>query len=113
MPGRFLLILWSGGGNVNPFLALGAQLAAGGHAVRVLGPADLAARFEADGLAYHTHPSFDEWAAAAPDVEKSEAWARGLVAEILAEVNVSGPTSSSSTTCCRARCAPPRAPGCP
>jgi len=51
-PGRFLFVTWSGGGNVNPLLALGARLVVRGHVVRVLGPADLGERFLAEGMRY-------------------------------------------------------------
>ena len=54
-------MLWDGGGNVNPVLALGRQLAAAGHAVQVLGSASLAARFETEGLAFISREAETEW----------------------------------------------------
>src|SRR5207302_1580084 len=49
--GRFLFVTWAGGGNVQPLAALGTQLLARGHRVRVLAPSELGPRFEADGIA--------------------------------------------------------------
>ncbi len=49
---QFLFVTWPGGGNVPPLVALGALLREHGHAVRVLGPPQLAARFEAEGMTY-------------------------------------------------------------
>ena len=47
-----VFVTWPGGGNLTPLLALGTQLVERGHDVRVVGAPELAARFEADGIAY-------------------------------------------------------------
>lgn len=49
---RFLFVLWEGGGNVAPQLAVARRLAARGHTVRVLGEACLRADVEACGCAF-------------------------------------------------------------
>lgn len=50
--GRFLFVLWEGGGNVPPQLALARRLAERGHRVRVLAPRVLRSRIEAAGCAF-------------------------------------------------------------
>jgi UDP:flavonoid glycosyltransferase YjiC (YdhE family) len=49
---RVLFVTWWGGGNVTPVRVLTPQLVAGGHAVRVLGPARLRPELEAAGADY-------------------------------------------------------------
>lgn len=51
-PGSFLLVLWEGGGNIPPQLALARRLAERGRRVRVLAPRVLRSRIEAAGGAY-------------------------------------------------------------
>lgn len=55
---RFLFVTWSGGGNVPPLVALGSQLTVRGHEVRVLGPEELARRFEAEHMTVHPMTPF-------------------------------------------------------
>ena len=50
--GGFLFVLWDGGGNVPPQLALARHLAKRGHRVRVLAPCTLRQRIEAAGCVY-------------------------------------------------------------
>jgi MGT family glycosyltransferase len=50
--GRFLVVVWDGGGNVVPAVGLAAALVGGGHDVRALGPVGLGGRFEAVGARY-------------------------------------------------------------
>jgi len=57
MHGSFLFVTWPGGGNVHPLVALGRRLLERGHDVRALGSADLAARFEAEGIGFRAHGS--------------------------------------------------------
>jgi MGT family glycosyltransferase len=61
-PGSFLLVLWEGGGNVPPQLALARRLVERGHRVRVLAPRVLRSRIEAAGCVYvplHEVPEHD------------------------------------------------------
>src|SRR5687767_2511899 len=48
----FLFVTWSGGGNIHPLVALGTLAIRAGHRVRVLGPAELASRFESAGIGF-------------------------------------------------------------
>ena len=60
--GSFLLVLWEGGGNVPPQLALARRLVERGHRVRVLAPRVLRSRIEAAGCVYiplHEVPEHD------------------------------------------------------
>src|SRR5579875_1522914 len=47
--GRFLVVVWDGGGNIVPAAGLTAALVNQGHDVRVFGPASLQSRFEEVG----------------------------------------------------------------
>jgi MGT family glycosyltransferase len=58
---QVLFVLWDGGGNVNPVLALAQRLAAGGIEVAAYGPPSLAGRFGAAGLAYLPRDVPDAW----------------------------------------------------
>lgn len=63
MTTRFLFVLWAGGGNVPPQLALARRVAEAGHRVRVLAPAVLREKIEAAGFEfepYRTIPEHDE-----------------------------------------------------
>jgi MGT family glycosyltransferase len=57
-PARFLFVTWPGGGNIQPFLGLGARLMARGHSVTVLGTNStlLARSFESRGIVYRAAP---------------------------------------------------------
>ena len=50
--GRFLFVVWDGGGNVPQPLALARRLVARGHAVEVVGSRSLAERFTAAGCLF-------------------------------------------------------------
>ena len=50
--GRFLVVVWDGGGNVVPAAGLTAALVDRGHDVRVIGPAVLKTRFERAGARF-------------------------------------------------------------
>ncbi|HEX2382362.1 MAG TPA: glycosyltransferase [Acidimicrobiales bacterium] len=56
-----LFVLWNGGGNVNPVLALGRQLSDAGHGVRALGSPSLTTRFSGEGLAFTARDAATEW----------------------------------------------------
>ena len=58
---RFLVVLWNGGGNVPPALALIRRLLARGHHVRVLGPRSLAQRMAPVGAEFEPYESVPEW----------------------------------------------------
>mgnify|MGYP000890130134 FL=1 len=51
-PRRFLFVLWDGGGNVPPQLAVARCLATRGHDVRVLAPGVLKQRTENAGATF-------------------------------------------------------------
>jgi MGT family glycosyltransferase len=51
-PNRFLFVLWDGGGNIHPTLALARRVTGRGPRVRVLAPRVLRARIEAAGCAF-------------------------------------------------------------
>jgi UDP:flavonoid glycosyltransferase YjiC (YdhE family) len=61
-PGRFLFVLWDGGGTVPPELALARRVAAAGHQVRILAPRSLQTKVEDAGcsfLPYRRSPDRD------------------------------------------------------
>lgn len=61
-PVHYLFVLWDGGGNVSPQLALARRLAARGHHVRILAPSVLRSRIEAAGCKFvplHQAPEHD------------------------------------------------------
>jgi MGT family glycosyltransferase len=63
MSQEFLFVLWAGGGNVPPQLALARRLATRGHRVRMLAPTVLRESIEAAGItfeAYRQIPEHDE-----------------------------------------------------
>ena len=63
MSQEFLFVLWAGGGNVPPQLALARQVVALGHRVRMLAPAVLRESIEAAGIAFEPYreiPEHDE-----------------------------------------------------
>lgn len=59
---RFLFVLWDGGGNVPPALALAARLATRGHSIRVLGERSLRRGAAAAGCAFRCFERAPEWA---------------------------------------------------
>ncbi len=59
--GRFLFVVWDGGGNVLPALALGRRLARRGHAVRVLAPPALRGRVEEAGCLFRSFERTPAW----------------------------------------------------
>ena len=61
-------MLWDGGGNVNPFPALGARLRERGHHVRAFGPPGVVDRFDAVGVDTTTWPDATAWAPTAGEV---------------------------------------------
>ncbi len=61
-PVHYLFVLWDGGGNVPPQLALARRLAVRGHHVRILAPRTLRSRIEAAGCQFvqlHETPEHD------------------------------------------------------
>jgi MGT family glycosyltransferase len=58
---QVLFVLWDGGGNVNPVLALARRLSHRGIEVAGYGPPSLADRFGAEGLAYVPRDVPDPW----------------------------------------------------
>ena len=61
MQAQVLFVLWDGGGNVSPVLALSRRLAAGGVDVAAYGPPALAARFGAEGVVFEPRDVLDPW----------------------------------------------------
>jgi hypothetical protein len=59
--GSILFVTWDGGGNVPPVLALAGRLRGGGHDVRAMGTASLAARFAAEGIPFLARDPLVEW----------------------------------------------------
>jgi ubiquinone/menaquinone biosynthesis C-methylase UbiE len=59
--GRFPFVVWDGGGNVLPALALGRRLAQRGHAVRVLAPQALRERMTAAGCVFRGFERTPTW----------------------------------------------------
>lgn len=61
-PGHYLFVLWDGGGNIPPQLALARRLIMRGHRVSILAPRVLQSRVEAVGCAFvplHATPEHD------------------------------------------------------
>lgn len=61
-PGHYLFVLWDGGGNIPPQLALARRLTMRGHRVSILAPRVLQSRVEAAGCAFvplHATPDHD------------------------------------------------------
>ncbi|MBV9952791.1 MAG: hypothetical protein JO291_12610, partial [Acidimicrobiia bacterium] len=59
--GRVAFLVWDGGGNVPPAIALGERLSAAGHTVEGYGAASLARRFADAGLGYTVREADDPW----------------------------------------------------
>jgi hypothetical protein len=63
MSREFLFVLWAGGGNVPPQLAIARRMVARGHRVRMLAPAVLRESIEAAGIVFEPYrevPEHDE-----------------------------------------------------
>ena len=73
-PGSFLLVLWDGGGNIPPQLALARRLAERGHRVRVLAPHVLRPRIEAAGCVYVSLGEVPEHASSSPADDLLQDW---------------------------------------
>jgi MGT family glycosyltransferase len=87
--GSWLFTTWSGGGNIHPLVVLGRHLVSAGHTVRVLGPVELAGRFEAEGLALVPRAPYD-WAALTDldrdaRAERLESFQRTVAEEVVTE----------------------------
>jgi MGT family glycosyltransferase len=89
--GTFLFVTWPGGGNIHPLVTLGLRLLERGHTVRALAAAELAPRFEAEGIAFRAHRTGAEWTGGHPirwpdaTEEQRMAYLRGLADDVLAE----------------------------
>jgi len=73
-PGSFLLVLWEGGGNIPPQLALARRLAERGHRVRVLAPRVLRSRIESAGCVYVPLSAVPEHDSSAPADDLLQDW---------------------------------------
>lgn len=72
---RFLFVLWDGGGNVPPQLALVRRLVARGHEVRILAPQVLEGRIVAAGGAFVPYRHAPEHDSASPRRDLIQDWA--------------------------------------
>src|SRR5688572_18493710 len=72
---RFLFVLWDGGGNVRPQLAIARQLVERGHEVRVVAPQVLAARVAAAGCDFVPYRHAPEHDSAVPERDLIQDWA--------------------------------------
>lgn len=95
--GTLQLALWSGGGNVNPFLHLASDLVRRDHDISVLGPADLSADFEALGC---TFTPCSSWMPGADELLHviEDAAPDGLVVDFMANEALAGAEASSLPT---------------
>lgn len=73
-PGSFLLVLWEGGGNIPPQLALARRLAERCHRVRVLAPRVLRSRIEAAGCVYVSLSAVPEHDSSSPADDLLKDW---------------------------------------
>ena len=71
---RFLFVLWAGGGNVPPQLALARRLGARGHHVTVLAPHTLQAGIEAAGCAFLPVRAVPDHDSASPESDPLRDW---------------------------------------
>ncbi len=71
---RFLYVLWDGGGNVQPQLALMRKLVQRGHRVRVLAPQVLQERITAAGCQYVPYNHAPEHDSTSPDRDLLQDW---------------------------------------
>ncbi len=72
---RFLFVLWDGGGNVPPQLAVARRLVSRGHQVRVLAPRVLEERIAAAGCQFVAYQRAPEHESASPDRDLIKDWA--------------------------------------
>lgn len=72
---RFLFVLWDGGGNVPPQLAVMRRLVARGHEVRVLAPRVLEERIAAAGCRFVAYDRAPEHESASPERDLLKDWA--------------------------------------
>jgi hypothetical protein len=94
--GSFLIVMWDGGGNVPPAIALGARLVQAGHRVRLLGPATVAAAAASAGLQwvpYRSVPPWPEGLAHEDDWDRLMVILNGrpVIEDVLAEVRAEMP----------------------
>ncbi len=73
-PGTFLLVLWAGGGNVPPQLALARRLTERGHRVRVLAPSVLRTPIEAAGCVFVPFRETPEHDGSSPTADLLKDW---------------------------------------
>ena len=73
-PGTFLLVLWAGGGNVPPQLALARHLTERGHRVRVLAPHVLRPSIEAAGCVFVPFRETPEHDGSSPTADLLKDW---------------------------------------
>ncbi|MCO5177654.1 MAG: hypothetical protein M9890_11900 [Thermomicrobiales bacterium] len=66
---RFLFVLWNGGGNVPPQLAIARRLVERGHDVRILAPQSLAQQIAAAGCVHVPYVHAPEHDSASPDTD--------------------------------------------
>ena len=71
---RVLHVLWDGGGNLSPQLAIARELAARGHEVRVLGPRNQRARIEATGATFLSYRQAPDADASNPETDLVRDW---------------------------------------
>lgn len=74
-PRRFLFVLWDGGGNVPPQLAVARCLATRGHDVRVLAPGVLKQRTENAGATFVPYTRAPEHDSSSPQADLLQDWA--------------------------------------
>ena len=72
---RFLFVLWDGGGNVPPQLAVARRLVSRGHQVLVLAPRVLEERIAAAGCQFVAYQRAPEHESASPDRDLIKDWA--------------------------------------
>jgi MGT family glycosyltransferase len=72
---RFLFVLWDGGGNVPPQLAVARRLVARRHEVRILGPQVLKQRIEAAGGTFVPYSRVPEHDSTTPEKDLLQDWA--------------------------------------
>jgi MGT family glycosyltransferase len=73
-PRRFLFVLWDGGGNVPPQLAIARRLVDRGHKVRILAPRVLEQRIKAAGCVFVPYTRAPEHNSASPEHDILQDW---------------------------------------
>ncbi len=89
--GSLLFVTWAGGGNVNPLIALGQQLAKRGHHIRVLAAPGLRSRIETNGFEFRPMRPVEEIAPGVSLAERRLALLRAAVEDCCAEVSLDRP----------------------